>query len=293
MKVKHLLGIAAAAALGSVLAVFPASAAMETLELPLEFYRYSFSAQPRMNSSLDSRELEMLVKGANEIWAQAGIRWSLSGVSVRTISAQDFPALTGGETRAEIKQRLLKAAPGGLGGKVWKAALIRDFGVQGGGLYIPEAGSIYLAEYPGGEKTRPALLAHELGHALGLPHNTTDNGNLMKGSSRMGPLSETDTLNARQIAAVRAQALKGPFPKPESGRSGGNRSQSGKRHSGSGLDGGAGATRSRLKSFDLDGDGTVELKDVPERRRRTLSGFDVNRDGRLDPEEMAGIGSRN
>lgn len=281
-----------AAALLSLLFATPLTGFAQQLELPLVAYRYTFAAAPNLDSQLSKSEIEALVAEVNRIWKPYDIRWKLQSVIDRRIEAKDFAALTGAEERLDIKSRLLAIAPKSADRQLWKMVLIKEFPVPAGGLYLPEPQTLFFAEVSRGGKTSPIILAHELGHSLGLAHDRSPT-NLMNpaAGARDSALATAQALTPEQVTASRAQAQEGPIARTgmthdmdASGTNG--RAQAGS--PGRGAPDGAQRKRmvDRFRTFDRDGDGVILIADVPEPGQRTFQRIDKNADGRLDALEL-------
>ena len=91
----------------------------------------------------------------------------------------------------------------------FNVAILEDLGKSIGGVFIPQQdGLVFFAKHgPKGEQV-PAVLAHELGHSLGLPHTVFEkDNNLMMGSgpgrvpTRVKPITESQIRIARHFAS--------------------------------------------------------------------------------------------
>ena len=283
-----------AAALLSLFVATPMTGmAQQPLELPLVAYRYTFAAAPNLDSQLSKSEIEALVTEVNRIWKPFDIRWKLQSVIDRRVEARDFAALTGSEERTEIKRRLQAIAPKSTDRQLWKMVLIKEFPVPAGGLYLPEPQTLFFAEVSRGGKTSPVILAHELGHSLGLAHDRSPT-NLMNpaAGARDSALATAQALTPEQVTTSRAQALEGPIAR--AGMAPHDMDQSAPMGRAQGEAPGRGAPDAaqrkrmadRFRTFDRDGDGVILLADVPEPGQRTFQRIDKNADGRLDAPEL-------
>jgi Matrixin/EF hand len=281
-----------ATALLSLLFSTPLTGLAQQLELPLVAYRYTFAAAPHLDSQLSRSEIEALVAEVNRIWKPYDIRWKLQSVIDRRVEARDFAALTGGEERMEIKNRLLAIAPRSADRQLWKMVLIKEFPVPAGGLYLPQPQTLFFAEMSRGGKTSPIILAHELGHSLGLAHDRSPT-NLMNpaAGARDSALAMAQALTPEQVTTSRAQAQEGPITRADMTHdmdSSGPNSRAQAGSPGRGAPDGAQRKRmaDRFRTFDRDGDGVILMADVPEPGQRTFQRIDKNADGRLDALEL-------
>ena len=283
-----LIGLLLASCMPSTAARSP-----ESTNLPLQVYCLSFDAAPDLNCTLGRDDIGEMVKRANRYWEQAGIQWDLLPVVERNLDAATFGPITGNEQRAEMKERLIAATPnpGSRDDRVWRVVIMKELPFPAGGLYFAENHTVYFAEKTRRGATKPVVLAHELGHALGLRH--TDNpSNLMS----IGNPEEKRLLSEEQITAVRTQAAKGPANRAEMLAGPGSDPpppyQQGRA---SGPGGGSGQDMEqrrrrmveRFRSFDTNNDGIIHLNDVPEPGQKMFRRIDKNGDERIDASELA------
>lgn len=276
------------------------SAQAQVQELPLVAYRYTFATESKMDSSLSKSDIETLVAEVNRIWQPYDIRWKLETIIDQRIDATQFPALTGSEGRVDIRKRLQDIAPKGDDRKVWKMVLIKEFPVPAGGLYLPEVKTVYFADTARGGKTSPIILAHELGHSLGLSHQQAPT-NLMNpaAGARNGATSDAQSLTADQSTTARRQAQEGPISNAYLAHDAGSDAPNSLVPSrplaaAAPNRGGPDADQrrrmaERFRSFDRDGDGIVLIGDVPEAGHRAFQRLDRNGDGKLDADELSSL----
>ncbi len=172
-----------------------------------------------LNATLDAGDVALLFAGANRIWEPAGVRWRIESIirePARNAAAYD--KIFRGEGADPLDVMLSIFPRENLLADGWDVFVLRDFGrVGAGGVYIsfPEAQVAFVAEIGSSGEQRPSgsgprVLAHELGHSLGLQHVAcTTAGNLMAPGCRG---QDRTRLTAAQIQTVRQQASKGrPF----------------------------------------------------------------------------------
>lgn len=265
--------------------------------LKLKVYRYHFESMPELSSKYSNADIDEAIARVNEIWEQAGITWLLDSVEDVTLADTMFPRLEANPERSVVKERLINISPAEHKKGVWNVVLIREFPVPAGGLYLPPSQTLYFAETARGGMTSPIILAHELGHSLGLAHDRGSSNLMHRAAGGRGtPQENADTLTSEQIATTQRQASLGPIEsayepdaQPSQDRSRPQRYDSG--------DNGRRPAQmndndrkerivNRLKGFDYDDDGVVKIDDVPTQGRRAFKMIDKNNDGKIDADEM-------
>jgi hypothetical protein len=161
-------------------------------------------------------EVGTVFSRVNEVWRQALISWEIESIiREEALNADAFALVLQGQLLAsdDIIASVLPRA--NLSGGAWDVFLILDLGGIAGGIYFPGIPAALSAELdPSGNReltgSAARILAHELGHSLGLPHVAcTAEGNLMAPGC---PAVDRTRLLVGQIGIARRQAETGrPF----------------------------------------------------------------------------------
>ncbi len=206
----------AIAVVAFAIAAPPASSARQSgaqqLVLPVRVHMLTSGAIPELNSTLSEDEVRHVFVEVNAVWQQAGIRWEVESVLREAAKNEGaFPAAreTGQSGRGRFRSILLQVCPENqwLEG-AWNVCVIREFPVPAGGVFFPERRQVLWSELNPREEMHPAILAHELGHSLCLPHDPESPNNLMRGGPARGQARGVE-LTPTQIAVARRQAATG------------------------------------------------------------------------------------
>jgi hypothetical protein len=168
------------------------------LTIPVRIHLVASAGEAALATTLTPDDARRILGKVNTIWAQAGIALATESISVTTALDQPASAKDGSDrwvVAALPRERLLQ---GGL--NVFYVKEVGPNGFYADGLIVVKD-TARLGEVPGGlDEPLPRVTAHEIGHALGLPHRQ-DLVNLMA-SGKNGFL-----LNEAEIAIARATAL--------------------------------------------------------------------------------------
>jgi hypothetical protein len=176
------------------------------LVIPLRVHLLTATDLPEVNCTLRDEDVRRIMGKVNGIWNKAGVHWAVDGPIVEPAARQ-------------ARFRLAKEVdrPGNLG--LYRLLIpeasrtfeglhvyyIHKFAVNGvwlGDDYAIVQDSAKLRDVEGGiDEPIPRVTAHELGHALGLPHRQ-DRTNLLA-SGTTGTL-----LNEKEVERVRVAARK-------------------------------------------------------------------------------------
>ena len=185
-----------------------AAAQEAVININVNVFLYSFDTAPQMSATFSDAEVAAAFAETNRIWDLAKIKFHVLAIQKLNFDASKFPA--GSDALdAEGSKRMLSTLAPPRSGDAWNVIIFRKFfsGAPGAaGLYLAGIGTTHYTEINGKGETHYNILAHELGHALGLEHGT-DPTNLMTPGMPEIALN----LDSAQIATARAQAVIGPF----------------------------------------------------------------------------------
>jgi hypothetical protein len=180
------------------------------MTLPVSVVRLEFEKDADLSAQSDYAEVERLFQEVNAVWSRWGIFWEVSTIETRTISAADFVTPKNGfASPREFRDAAAELIPDHSGDRQWRVYLMRQFPIAGSAVYIVEKSAVLYGELNKEGNRYPVILAHELGHSLGLRHVTIP-GNLMYAGPGKTPSTELQ-LFPMQIRQARQQAAAGPL----------------------------------------------------------------------------------
>ena len=160
-------------------------------------------------ANLTDGEVEALFDEVNVIWQQADVQWTVTNVIREpALNAATYAAILDGALppSAEVLSTVLPSD--NLTRDRWDVFFVGTLGGLAGGVYLAGVPAVIVAEFdPSVARdlmgSGPRILAHELGHSLGLVHvPCTVEGNLMAPGCATGVRTR---LTENQIAMARRQ----------------------------------------------------------------------------------------
>lgn len=180
------------------------------VRIPVAVFLVKFDGMKTIDATYTSKEVKMLFGEVNSIWSKWGITWDVASVKTVFVNRQQFtPPSRGFSKPRDFRTAMAKVIPDKPTQPQWRIYLVKQFPVNGSAVYISERRSVLYGELNKFGKRYPIILAHELGHSLGLRHVPFPHNLMYAGPDRNPEL--TRNLTPRQIRIVRRQAVIGPF----------------------------------------------------------------------------------
>jgi hypothetical protein len=176
----------------------------EFVVIPLRFHVLSSSDLPDVDCALTDADLRRVLGKVNGIWHQAGVHFGLGPIVREPAARQDrFKAALEADEGDRLQVFRMLAPEGSRSDAGMDVYYIHKFSVNGVYLgnrmaFIQETAR--LRPVPGGiDEPLPRVTAHELGHALGLPHRQ-DRTNLLASGTTGTILNEAEVARSREKA---------------------------------------------------------------------------------------------
>ena len=176
------------------------------LVIPLRAHILAAPELPAADCHLRDDDIQRVVTKANGIWHKAGIHWALAPVIHEAAAKQDqyreARAAGGGDGLGRLKLLAPAESKGDEGMDVYYIHAFEANGVFLGGRTAFVQETAKLRPVPGGiDEPLPRVTAHELGHALGLPHRQ-DRTNLLASGTTGTLFNQAEVDRARRRAAI-------------------------------------------------------------------------------------------
>ena len=185
----------------------------ETIDLSVRVHLLHADDAPTLTAKLSDEEVKKAFAGVNEIWKAAGITWQIESIVREEVTESDRPQQP--QAGPGMSGALSEVLPRDLvTDHLWHVFFVREIGFAPG-VYVPSVPAVIQAEKDpfggvGLDGDLVRILAHELGHSLGLAHVPCgSDGNLM------APNCQADNrtrLTEMQVSVAREVARSGaPF----------------------------------------------------------------------------------
>jgi hypothetical protein len=181
----------------------------EFLVLPLRVHLLSATDLPEIDCKLSDFDVNRIIGKVNRIWNNAGIHWGVESIVREPAARQSRFRLTrdlDGPRSIALYRMLIPESHNGFAGlHIYYMHTFTINGVWMGSNFAIIQDSARLNEVEGGiDEPIPRVTAHELGHALGLPHRQNRTNLLASGTTG----TQLNTSEA-EAARKRAREIKG------------------------------------------------------------------------------------
>jgi len=186
----------------------PPKAPADFLVIPLRVHVLTATDLPEVACNLADADIKRVVAKVNAVWHKAGIHWALDPIVREAAARQDqFKAARKDDAEDPLLSLKILVPDESRSDAGVDVYYIHQFGMNGVYLgdrvaFVQEMAELRPVE-GGIDEPLPRVTAHELGHALGLPHRQDRTNLLASGTTGT-------TLNEAEVARARARALRIP-----------------------------------------------------------------------------------
>jgi hypothetical protein len=198
---------------------------LKSLVLNVRVYRCIFQSLPYYSSKLSADDIQTLFGQVNHLWQAGGISWRLRSLISFNVDDNLLAGFHQDSRRIDYRKALVTMSPRIpeiVGDRLWKVCIMKNFPIRSNGVYLPDTRTVFCAEVSRRGELNAAVLAHELGHSLGLVHMDRK-GNLMNPNELKkihrklvvakdsNDMKNTGVISNDQVDNARTQAMIGPY----------------------------------------------------------------------------------
>ena len=189
--------------------------------VPVHVYVLLSEDAQELNANITVQELQAVMDNVNVIWGQASIEWNIKKTIPRQASAEkSYLVAADIESKMTFKKRnqamLQSCNVRKMPKDIINVCVVGHMSTGAGGIAYRFKNRMPIVIWPVNIRSNnltlnPATLAHEFGHALGLPHNKEEDIFLMRGGGnnmrRIGMIDQIKLTND-EISSTRKTAIK-------------------------------------------------------------------------------------
>lgn len=178
--------------------------------MPVAVYLLEFSSMQQLSAQYAQEDVMELFDDVNALWSRYGLTWDVESVQTMYVTRARFSEpVEGFSSPREFRNAVADIIPAPSTAQKWRVYLVNQFPVNGSAVYIIEKGAVLYGELNKKGERHPVILAHELGHSLGLRHVSNPENLMYAGPQK--DTAKTRQLGPQQIIRAKRQAGLGPF----------------------------------------------------------------------------------